>query len=56
MCLELDNLKINPRSYYNLPNSVSLKILNLGLILKIFTHIKQKPFNPNLPLLSELYG
>ena len=42
MCL--DNLKIIQKSYYNLPNlaflwKVSLKILNSGLTLKLFTHV-----------------
>ena len=44
----LDNLKINQRSYYNLPKlafeadfllKVSLIILNSGLILKTLTHV-----------------
>ena len=43
----LHNLKINQRSYYNLPNSVfeadflwkdSLEFLKSGIILKTFTH------------------
>ena len=46
-CLYWDKLKMNHRSYYNLPNSgfeadflwkVSLNILNSGISLKIFTH------------------
>ena len=45
--MSFNKLKINQRSYNNLPNSVfeadflwkvSLKILNSGLILKTFTH------------------
>ena len=48
--LSLDRLNINQRTYFCLPIQhfkadflwkVSLKILNLGIILKTFTHVLQ---------------
>ena len=37
--LSLDNLKINQRSYYNLPNSSRPQNANSGITLKTFTHV-----------------